>query len=1112
MVLSIVGSFMLSSKTFAKNDTFKEFAEVSDRKNTSDEAKEIAHYSDYILPIITTQNWCLGSRAGYNLMSGENKNDQKKKEEHSFHVNRCTYLHASDYARLNHILALNANLKSPDNDHLIYLNHDSKVRNIKGAKLKDDNDMTYLINFGGKGVQKNKILPTAKTSRVNGKELAQLFIPGVDLLKDNDIFGLGNAEADKYEGFKGMFYGSLNVALRDCTETTDDSIDPTKDKSTNDRAILLNPDVEKIKEITGNTADKREECLQKCKNLFSGEDPSSPTSIQACYENKIGEMLPELSEDLGLDPDGSYTLNIIRNVFSPILMASDSNYGYKNCLTNKDNVKTESECLAQIMNAENNTILEDLTNSIRIQTGNEDESWLDIRTEWLVHQFVSYYNSCNRQFGGYSSEDECKNGCETKFPEIKGYDRPNCSTLASILLQTDHPIDAQYFITHSSSASKWLPLTETEKIVMEYGKNLDHNRGGNEVVFFEDEPASSCYFRGVKSLLCTFSNFLGALTDSAFNIIESFVRFPAKILRSQSGAGEINLYTAWKTFRDIANVVLIIIILVSVFSQITGWRVSSLGVRNNLPRFLVAAVLVNLSFFFCQIAIDVSNIVGAGINGLFSNGKRVLFEALSLPSGQDSTIVSIVTGALSFVVVGGLIITAAFLIITNLVILLPVLLSALVTATMTLLALLARQIFIVILILVSPIVFALSGTQATSKYTKRWWQMLFGVLVVYPLVSLAFGVGDFAYSIISAINHVNKGSFFIDIAALALLFLPLTLVPKIMKESITKLPLVGDRLSRLSDRSARRTRGAIERTGLVSGARANKAMMKRGDLAGRSRPNPLAHPLRALKSRLNRPKSRSYRAIYNRLYSTQLHMGAGDDAWMKDRTGDMYKYGNGDMTMERVRSYNRGGSFDAEAVISDLLTVSDDGAGYFEEVMLAVNKISKTGGVDTGNLSAAMEKVIEGYAKNSRYEVVALLKEVRNATGGRYDMNLEDFNTNYSDSQLERIVQRELLSQSGSPRALRSLVKFAGADKQTKVDATLNRCYPTNTTPKDTLSQLNDARSSQIGVDSFYDLYSSNDHFHKYMVDNYHSMGKKGQDFIQEMERIRTSRGGTPTP
>ena len=73
-----------------------------------------------------------------------------------------------------------------------------------------------------------------------------------------------------------MFYGSLNVALRDCTETTDDSIDPTKDKSTNDRAILLNPDVEKIKEITGNTA-KRKSAYKNARTYFQKK-----AALQTC--------------------------------------------------------------------------------------------------------------------------------------------------------------------------------------------------------------------------------------------------------------------------------------------------------------------------------------------------------------------------------------------------------------------------------------------------------------------------------------------------------------------------------------------------------------------------------------------------------------------------------------------------------------------------------------------------------------------------------------------------------------------------------------------------------------------------------------------------------------
>ena len=193
------------------------------------------------------------------------------------------------------------------------------------------------------------------------------------------------------------------------------------------------------------------------------------------------------------------------------------------------------------MRAENDTL--DTTKEMIKKDRNNDDEWSAMRAEHLIKELIKYYNSCNRQYSGYQSEGECQKGCEAQFPEIKGYDRPNCSTLASILLQTDHPIDAQYFLSNSSPTSKWLPLTETEKIIMEYGKNLDHNRGGNEVVFFEDEPVSSCYFRGVK-FTCTFSNFLGALTDLN---IESFVRFPAKI-RSQAAQAKLIIYTL-KTFR-----------------------------------------------------------------------------------------------------------------------------------------------------------------------------------------------------------------------------------------------------------------------------------------------------------------------------------------------------------------------------------------------------------------------------------------------------------------------------------------------------------------------------------------------------------------------------------
>lgn len=1117
LILPIVVSFAMPLTTSARNDTFLEFDKVSYPHKAENEAEEIAHYSDYILPIIATQDWCLGSRVDYGTSSGENKAEQ------IFHVNRCAYLHASDYARLHHIIALNAALSSPDDNHLRYFNDGQVVVETgKSINPKNDTDETYLNSVfkNNTSLDIKKILPTAD-GKMSYSELSQLFIPGVSL-KDEvaaRIFGFQNT--NNKSGYGGMFYNSLNSALRDCTENADGLVDPASDQSSNNRAILLNPGVAKILETTNNASADKKACLDKCERMFNPSTGSPETenpSTQAtdpieCFNEKAKSKRTEWDSGIGMQPYQGMDPS-----FDPMIRISQLvTEDYQACVIRGG---SQENCLNEIIKLENRSKESSTFGqvSLEIQTFKQnqnesvDQEWANTKAVWIIREIVGLFNSCLRMYDGHYTKDECIKSCEAEFPEVKGYDASNCATLVSTLTQVDHPQDSAYFIEKGKPASQWLPLTETEKNIMDYGKNLDHNIGGNEVTLFEDEVSSTCYFRGVKSFLCTFTNFLGTLSDSAFNIIESFVRFPAKILRSQTGAGEVNLYTAWQSFRDIANIVLVIMLLISIVSQITGWKISVLGVKNNLLRFLVAAVLVNLSFFICQIAVDVSNMVGGGVQGIFKNSERVLFEAMSLPTGKASTISTIVGEALGFIVIGGIVITTLIAVITNLVILLPVIVGALVTATMTLLMLLGIHIFTIILVLTSPIVFALAGTEATSKYTKQWWKMLVGILVIYPSISLAFSLGDFTYNIVSTINHVNRGGIIFDILALALLFLPLTLVPKILKDATTKLPLLGEKLSNLTDRGTKKARRALDNTKLVQSAKTNKALERIKDQTGRSRPNPLLHPLRAGKSRLNRPSrgrtgrksrfSKAYGTAYDRLYSNQLARGAVTDDWMNDRMLDMYKYGNGDTTMERIRSYNDGNAFDADSIAADLLTVSDDGAGYFEEVLMALNKL-REGGVDSSNIADLSEKIIDGYAKNSRFEVVALLKEVRDNTGGRYDLSLDDFNNNYGDAQLEQVINRELLSQSGQPRALDAMNKFAGADSQAKVNATLKKSYSTSTA-----NQLGNARSSQIGVNSMQNLFTTNERYRSYVRSNRHSMSKKGQDFVDNLESGLTMGGG----
>jgi len=53
--------------------------------------------------------------------------------------------------------------------------------------------------------------------------------------------------------------------------------------------------------------------------------------------------------------------------------------------------------------------------------------------------------------------------------------------------------------------------------------------------------------------------------------------------------------------------------LVVVYSLFTGAGLSRYNLMKVVPRFLVMAILVNISFYLCQAMIDIANIIGYGI-------------------------------------------------------------------------------------------------------------------------------------------------------------------------------------------------------------------------------------------------------------------------------------------------------------------------------------------------------------------------------------------------------------------------------------------------------------------------------------------------------------------
>src|SRR5690606_18319380 len=155
------------------------------------------------------------------------------------------------------------------------------------------------------------------------------------------------------------------------------------------------------------------------------------------------------------------------------------------------------------------------------------------------------------------------------------------------------------------------------------------------------------------------------------------------------------LYNTWTKFRDIANVLFVIAFFVVIFSQATSVGLSSYGIKKLLPRVIAAAILVNLSFFICQIALDITNIVGVSIANLFEamhSGSNVDVNVLS----WQTAIGALLAGGAAY---GGVVaVLGAGGVVGAMAAILPFLVTALFAVVTAVAILIARQVIIILLI------------------------------------------------------------------------------------------------------------------------------------------------------------------------------------------------------------------------------------------------------------------------------------------------------------------------------------------------------------------------------------------------------------------------------
>ena len=294
----------------------------------------------------------------------------------------------------------------------------------------------------------------------------------------------------------------------------------------------------------------------------------------------------------------------------------------------------------------------------------------------------------------------------------------------------------------------------------------------------ENSTSTSCDVQGIGWIICPVSNWLADGIDYMYSALQEFLKTkPLETTNQNSG-----IYLAWVIMRNISNVAFIVAFLVIIYSQLTSVGISNYGVKKMLPRLVIAAVLVNLSFTICAILLDLSNIAGYAFQDAFMGIKNTISTV-----GENTstwTWSEVISTALSN---GALAVGAGYAVSLALTTeILPMLVPAATLAGLTLLFILlimaARQALIIILIIVSPLAFVCYLLPGTEKWFKKWRDLFLTMLVFFPAFAVVFGGAQLA-GIIIIQNASGPNGAIMHVLGMLVQIIPLAITPLIMKLS-----------------------------------------------------------------------------------------------------------------------------------------------------------------------------------------------------------------------------------------------------------------------------------------------------------------------------------------
>lgn len=255
-------------------------------------------------------------------------------------------------------------------------------------------------------------------------------------------------------------------------------------------------------------------------------------------------------------------------------------------------------------------------------------------------------------------------------------------------------------------------------------------------------------------LLCPGANMLENYINGLLNWVDDSMQWTVL------ADGDSPILETWKKFLPIANLAFAIVFLVLVYSMATSTGLSNYEIKKILPKLIITAIAVNLSFYICAIAVDLSNIAGNGLFNLLSGegGNKWNIGASGLFMNASEIILMVV----AFFMFGGTIAIALLVIFA---------------------AVVFRQVALAVLIVVSSVALACYMLPNTRVVFDRWKDFFIKLLLVYPMFGAVWGAshlvsemmapGDTGGTIQNSTNVPNFAVQFICMMAPAVAIIPL---------------------------------------------------------------------------------------------------------------------------------------------------------------------------------------------------------------------------------------------------------------------------------------------------------------------------------------------------